>query len=460
MNGCTTLILVPSPGRDLEGTALVGYHLETIYGHTVAYCGWENLAEEILKRAPAALVLDRPRVPEVLLAARIGTGVAILPTVGYFQDPELFLRRWIVDREDVARAIDCYLTWEDESRAVLLKNGLIRDDVVRTVGCTRFDLSCSQYLPLIEPKESCLRRIGFGYPERPLIVWGTATYFRRTRDHAKKSIPQPDRLELEDEATIYQTISKCIVSLAARHPEWNFLIKVHPSEVCDPYELLTTGLMNIKVAYDVPLRTILHHCDVLVQRGSTTATEAWILGKPVIEATLGKYNVQIKDEMLRGNDQTTTIAEMEGIITRYAQKEAIPDVQLRAREKFLRNTYYRLDGKASERSAQCIEELICRHRRSEGVERRCDADAETQIRVDECDRRLTNRLKDALGLDRDRSLRFWSGAQSSIRRASLCDRPITRNMIELEYERFAAALGRDSAFTARDSKWVAESYAN
>ena len=460
MNGCTTLILVASPGRDLEGAALVGYHLETLYGHTVAYCGWENLAQEILNHAPAAVVLDRPRIPELLLAARIGTGVAILPTVGYFQDPELFLRRWIVDREDVARAIDCYLTWEDESRAVLLKNGLIREDVVRTVGCTRFDLSCPQYLPLIEPKESCLRRIGFGYPERPLIVWGTATYFRRTRDRAKKSIPRSDRLELEDEATIYQTISKCIVSLAARHPEWNFLIKVHPSELSDPYEVLTTGLMNIKVAYDVPLRTILHHCDVLVQRGSTTATEAWILGKPVIEATLGKYNVRIKDEMLRGNDEATTIAEIEAIIARYAQKKAIPEVQLRQREDFLRNTYHRLDGKASARSARCIEDLVCRPRNSFSADRVRAADMEAQIRVDECDRRLTNRLKDALGFDRNRSLRFWSGAQSSIRRAGLCDRPMTRIMIELEYERFAAALGRDSAFTARNSECAEESYAN
>jgi len=164
--------------------------------------------------------------------------------------------------------------------------------------------------------------------------------------------------------------------------------------------------------------------------------------------------------MLRGNDQATKIAEIERIITRYAQKKTMPETQLRAREEFLRNTYSRLDGKASERSASYIEELVCGPRHSSSADRRRAADVKAQIRVDEWDRRLTNRLKDALGLDRNRSLRFWPGAQSSIRRAGLCDRPITRNMIELEYERFAEALGRDSAFTARNSKCVAESYAN
>jgi surface carbohydrate biosynthesis protein len=445
MNIETVLIVVASPGRDFESAALVGYHLASRYRRHVAYCDWRNVAGEILKHAPIAVIFDRPRVKEMMLAARLGSGVAVIPTVGYYQDPELFLRRWIVERKEVSEAISCYFTWENDSRRVLSENGLLPVEKIYTVGCTRFDLYAPKYLALVEPRQSFLAKLGFQSVEAPLVVWGTATYFRRTRDHGSawwfsRSISDPDKRELQDEETIYRSISECIVTLAAKRPEWNFLIKVHPSELSYPYQQLTARFRNIKVAYGVPLRAVLHHCDVLVQRGSTAATEAWILGKPVIEATFGKYNVPIKDEMLAGNEIITSIDEAENFITRCILKNGISAAQLRAREQFLRNTYSLLDGAASERCARYINEFAIQPRIGDHARRHAATGKEAIIRSEQESRRFSNRLKHVLRMDENSSLQLWRLRRNSEHGSDLCDQVMTEEMVISQYRRFAAVL--------------------
>ena len=52
------LFIVPYKARDLEGHALVGYHLKDKYGIEAIFTNGYHLERKILEYAPDALVLD------------------------------------------------------------------------------------------------------------------------------------------------------------------------------------------------------------------------------------------------------------------------------------------------------------------------------------------------------------------------------------------------------------------
>src|SRR5689334_23989276 len=95
---------------------------------------------------------------------------------------------------------------------------------------------------------------------------------------------------MEDNRTQFAAQSASILEVARQHPEWTFLVKVHPFEAVEPYRDLAERVPNLYVVKDVPVRNVLYHADVVIQRGCTTATEAWMLGKPVIDRKSTRLN--------------------------------------------------------------------------------------------------------------------------------------------------------------------------
>lgn len=456
---CRVLIFVPNVTRDLEGHALVAYHLRTRFGHDVAFCGVDDIERTLLSWAPDVMVFDRidTRIRLSRLARRLGCKVVLLPTVGFVQEGVEIEARRAGKYVQGERILDLCFTWGPRARALLLEQTALSPEQVQVTGCTRFDCYAEPYLSLIEPKEHFLRRFGFERPSAPLVVWSTNTFHERTRDlkgtvagAVASGVPEGEiRGQLEDEGTAFHDLARFVSALAAAHPEWNVAVKMHPSELVAPYRELAARAPNIRIVSDVPIRDVLHHCDVLLANCSTTATEAWMLGKPVLEVAFGHYNVPLPPEYLAGNEVVTTVAEGMAAVERCIADPAgaIGASRREVRDAFLSNLYYRIDGRAAERSAEWIDRLLAPERHG--------AEAQARLRAAAAEgyaafararaRRPANRVRRLAGLPPELSLRFWrpqfwrrlAGREVTPPWA----RPITPELVEEMYARFARALG-------------------
>jgi len=399
---------------------LVAFQIQRRHGYEVQFSFGESLEEELLNSAPDAFVIDYlgwdARVRVARLARRLGIRVAVLPTAGFFQDTTRELRRagQLLESSSLA---DCHLTWGEAGRELLVREKLAPEGRVHAVGCPRFDFYREPFLPLMGSRKALLERLGIGERDRPLIVWTTNTYFAHRRDgrqEVRRQARQARRPEAELEEEIQDNLnqfhehSRIVQQLATRHPDWNFLVKVHPFESVEPYEAMAASLPNLRVA-NVPVRQVLYHSDVVLQRGCTTATEAWMLGKPVLELTMGRYHHPIRADYLQGNVLVDNLESAEDAIRRVLDGHLMSVGQVRAREKFLQEVYYRIDGRSAERCADRIAELVAPPGYTDADQalvREAADQASRQWKAQE-NGRLTNRLKDLLRFDRRRSLRFW-----------------------------------------------------
>jgi surface carbohydrate biosynthesis protein len=450
----TILLLVPYRSRDLEGHALVAYHLERRFGHRVILANSYNVERKLLRHAPDVLVLDHLVWPEKIrqtrLAHELGIRVLVLETEGLWQDTEMPARR-AGKYQGVGEAIDTFFAWGDLIRDAVIEQGVLRPEQVARIGCPRFDFYVEPYRSaMVEPRERFLARMGITNPDAPLIVWATnTTYAARNqrkmlrRQVRKGKLPADEvRRELEDEVTQLREHSAAVLELARRHPDWNFVIKVHPAEWLNPYPPLTRQAPNLHLAYDAPIRDFLVHCSALLQRGCTTATEAWILDRPVLELAIGTYHLQPQPEYLAASHVVATVDEADAALQAYVAGLPIPPEQARARAEFIATWYYRVDGRSSERCAEVIDARLTGAAYTDEDQDRTAARVQAAHAAwrEREDRRLVNRLKARLGIDREVSLRFWKRLTRWEARDNLglftAEPEITPEMVAGLYHRF------------------------
>jgi len=411
------MMLVPYKVRDLEGAALVGHHLKERYGFEVVYTNGYGIERKLLEADPDALVLDHLvwsfKAAEARLAKRLGLKVFMLPTEGLFQSPDVALKV-VGMHHDVTALPDRIFSWGRYVQRAVLEAGLTAPDRIPVVGCPRFDLYANPYVGSVQPRDEFVRGLGFDHPSRPLVLWATNTPYA-TRDMRKivnRYVRRSDWTErqvmdlVEDNRDQFAEHSRVIGKLARAHPEWNFIVKVHPAEWSHPYERLVRAHGNIRLAHTVPVRPFLVHCDLLLQRNCTTANEAWMLGKPVLNLEIGSYRREAQALYADGNEIVHSCAELERSVRKYL--DGAPEQQ-RARETFIAEFYFAIDGKASERCADFIaRDLLAANYGAEARAAKSAAVAQARReREAREDRRFTNRVKDVAGIPRSVSLRFW-----------------------------------------------------
>ena len=448
-------LMVPYPARDLEGLALVGHRLERLYGHEVLYSNGYGIERKLLKLQPDVVGIDhfvwRFKVDQQRMAHRLGMKTLMLPTEGLFQGNEGVLEVTGANH-DALGELDHYLCWGDFPRRALRSTGKMLEDRIEVAGCPRFDFYHESLRPLAEPRAEFLARFAVPNPDRPLIVWTTnTTYLSRDPEETVRRYVKKGNYTREqvmefvlDERQQFQHHSSIILELAKRRPDWNILIKVHPAEWISPYEDFIKQSPNLHLAYNWPIRDFLIHCDALIQRNCTTATEAWMLNKPVIQIESDGYRRVARPEYQNGNHVTETADQTLDAIDAYLRGAAIPDDQAKARREFIADFYHQVDGRSHERWADAIHRLATAPSYSDDDQNRrreLSARAYEEWKANE-DRRLPNRLKDLLGVDRDHPLRFWKGLRLGKARGTLGkftpEKETTREEVEALYRKFDA----------------------
>ena len=415
------LLVVPRKDRDLEGHALVGYFLRSRYRHDVFLTNVDGFEQSVLERAPDAVVLDYLGLPsrarQVRLAKSLGIRVAVLPIAGLYEDEEDHART-AGKPTGVSGLVDCYLAWGDVDYRVVVEQSLVPKDRIHKVGSPRFDFYSPPYLSLMQPRRDFLGQLGIKRTDAPLIVWATSTpHFARP---VKKAISQlvrsgrvtkaQARADLEDERIQFIENARVVLELARRHRDWNFVVKVHPVEPVHPYRDLARQAPNLFVASEAPIREFLYHASVLLQRGCTTASEAWMIGKPVLELAVGACTrAWAPDSYLRGNHVVATLDEADDAVSAYVDGKPVSREQQQARAAFISESYGQADGKAAERCAQELHRLVAAPARTDEeheVSQRKVRETLEQHRREQKNH-VWYRVKDALGVSREVSLRFW-----------------------------------------------------
>jgi len=144
-------------------------------------------------------------------------------------------------------------------------------------------------------------------------------------------------------------------------PNVQIIIKPHPGEKGEWHNIILRdeNIAAVVLPKDAETFEALYACDLLVAEYSTLITEAIILGKPVV-SFLPK---EIVDLTTHYKKVTLRVHKEDNLA--FAIHEALFDEKKRAKlkkagEKFVTEHAYRRDGKATERVANLIEEMIRR----------------------------------------------------------------------------------------------------
>ena len=414
------LLTIPRPLRDLEGHALVGHLLER-RGYEVLFHTGEGVRERILRELPDAVVLDylgyESRADEARVAKRLGIAVIVLATVGLWETTDGHARAAGL-KTGVTDLIDCYLAWGSIARGEILEHTGMDPSRIHAVGSPRFDFYREPYVRLTEDRESFLKRLGIGDLARPVVLWTTSTnhfagnWKRVTRELTHGGLySETEALTLlKDEQTQYEEHSRAVRELARRYPSWNFLVKIHPLESLEPYRRIARGLPNMLLVVGAPIRECLRYSHALLQRGSTTAAEAWMLGKPVLELAIGRFRTHwVTPDYLAGSHTVRDVDEADRALRAYVNGIPVPEGQRLARQEHLRDWCTGADGRAADRCAALIDGVVSRANRCYPERQRASQEAlaeETKSRQRR-GRRPTNVLKRLLGLEPGVPLRSW-----------------------------------------------------
>lgn len=223
------------------------------------------------------------------------------------------------------------------AKDIMLHRAKYPEGDVIVVGQPRYDILARA--DEIFDKDDVFHRFKLN-PAKKLIVWTTDPH-------------EGNRDEYQREAdAVYEAIKKL-------GDEVQLITKLHPGELGAPLHYRAgrqAGVEPIVTEYSV--YELLHACDAMITRASTTAIEAAILGKPIIIVNLSGRSEGIpyvKEGIALGSYSRDELAA--------SIKSALYDDNIQAKLKEARQAFvykyaYLQDGRASQRFADLITDMI------------------------------------------------------------------------------------------------------
>jgi len=301
------------------------------------------------------------------------------PTFGYQIEKEV--------RSPSGEQADLLLAWSKTMQGVFDR---CRQPVARTcvvTGPNRFDFYRAPLTSALMTREQMLRRVDTTH-EGPIVSWATAfpsaKFWEKNlewqvndwkqygyeefgaTDNEKVSLI---RSEYEAREQSMAALEQCASSLDGA----NFIIKAHPFEDVTYYERRiqawqAAGLRNISFVKGIYIWDLLNACAVHVHRLCTTGTEAWLLGKPTIDLNFIKLHWEKFEEGAEQKGAGFDAHEAEDLaespqeviekLRAYLDGAAVSDELLRKRDAYVHKWFHTVDGHATDRVVQAIENAV------------------------------------------------------------------------------------------------------
>jgi len=351
-----------SRGRDRESATLICEALRR-RGHSVVEGSIFNYRYLLLKHRPRVLYLADPTGARLnyqvaLFAERAGIPAVCLDAEGNYT-PDLADEMFWGHITDRRLPVRLKLQWSMRARETVL--GLAPDlrDRLRVTGAPGFD----RYgLYDFASKGEWRRKYGFA-KER---VYGYATWafdslysdvgtVRRYADIYGE--PALDRFRRDRDA-----LRELLAEVVRSNEDALFLLKEHPG-VTNPAATEIAGLDRfpnvLKIKNEETIGDCINVCDVWMAYESTTAIEAWLLGKPTLFVNPSGGDFQ-RANVHKGNPLLETAEAVDGALREHHQTGEIEGFEARrdARQAILAATVQWTDGRNHVRAAHYIDGLL------------------------------------------------------------------------------------------------------
>lgn len=442
--------LTPYISRDLPGNVLIGQYLERKYNIQCYYLNGYNVYNKIRDGGFCAIIFDhlqwKFKAEQLRYAKKMGLKTIVLPTEGLSWDEDAVINRLGVSY-DVSRYLDLQFSWGTYVDGIIKKKDLLKDTCLSLTGSQRFDFYSKQFLSVMGSKEDFIERNGLKQ-NQPIILWATNTTMLGSNEIVKRSrkkykhngtfskkfvedLIADQKQQFKDQYDVFER-------LVNANPNWNFVIKVHPAEQIHPYEELASRYPDrLYLLYNTPIFDVLVFSDILFQRNCTTATEAWMLKKPVLQTEFSDYPRNAHEIFKSGSYVVRNFTETQEAIEFYLNGgEFTPNI-LSAREEFISRFYYKIDGYSHMRIADEIASLLSDENLTQNdisiILENLSRDKSKYIKSQNS--RFSNMVKDFLGVDRKKSFRFWKSGWSGNEKSD-GEREATNDEIEFWRNKF------------------------
>ena len=237
--------------------------------------------------------------------------------------------------------------WGELTKNFLICGGAEKEKMIIT-GSPQFD---SYILRKPNKKEKILKK--YGIPNFDSIILFTAQPFRYGVGVGY------DRLTLDEQKEIFHNLFEVAKDLGSF-----LIIKLHPSN-----EMSYGEILDFILAKEYRNSLVLNHeqcdlfelisiCDVSVTYNSTTAIESMILRKPVVTVNFFNKKDSINYAHYDCAINVTTKGMLKEIVSNLLDNKLTRDKLIMEANRFLKSSFYNLDGLSSQRVANLIVSMI------------------------------------------------------------------------------------------------------
>jgi surface carbohydrate biosynthesis protein len=256
-------------------------------------------------------------------------------------------------------------------KQMLVKHKKVSSNKAKVIGYSTFDWTKSPYKHLFMSKTEFIKKMHIGVDKKIIFLatsftfadinineWDKKYYFWPfTKKEAYKRI----QLTL----AIREKTVTALSQLLDNHPNWHLIVKKHPMEISGYYHKHFGGNQQVSIVENIDIHDLLVNCDALIHWNSTSSIQAWSLNKPILRLNfkecriLDKFNINLEElkYYLAGNFNVDTKEELEKLLEMVFSKRITKvelDKQNKAMKKYIKQWFYKIDGKTSYRAAKII----------------------------------------------------------------------------------------------------------
>lgn len=360
-------LLMNWKNRDLRTCVQLSVLLEK-YGHTtkiIPHGPRTSPLSDLRKFRPHIIVFPQVQGETKLVeyARKLKSRIIVLHTEGTWnaETAAAFYERGLRLYGD-ENPVELDLVWGRVMKDLLVDNTNLTEDMVKVIGCPRFDVYRPPLNGLMMLKKDFSSRYGVS-EEKPLIVWATnfvnLDRTERDLDYQKEFIKRDIREDNEVQRSLRRLHLEALIQLIDDYPQCDFAIKLHPLEVPDFYisELERNNLSGrVAIINDIAIEHVLNSTDIFLNTNSTSSTEAWFMGIPTVSLLFEERARKKLSAFARGNEIVSDYTQLRAVIDRvlsgsYEPTQSMIDV----REDFIETWFYKIDGQSTQRAAAEID---------------------------------------------------------------------------------------------------------
>lgn len=361
------LFLVDHKHRDLASLALIGFHLQKLYGWQPSFVAVGQEHDVFSSLKPDYVVIPKPTYDlSMLLKWKLNnTKIVVIETEGNPQDHKYKYR--------IRVKPDLFLFWNDSIHGRYYEE-LNPDTKTGVLGFYRSDLLHKNWKNAFLDRSSFLEQHGLS-PEKQTVTIATSSqesHLSNERLKAKhkrrlSSLEQTgDYLKIvENHKILRNVVEEFLKTSPNQYPDLNFVLKPHPHENAVYWKQLIEKLGNANVALSLghPINDLLSCSDLhIAYNVCTTTVEAGLAGVTTVEIQTKNSKLLYASEHLDLPKYRATCAEeldpliSKELLAASSQKKRSNSISSPKLKEYITHYLHKFDGNRCQAYAQFINE--------------------------------------------------------------------------------------------------------